>query len=345
MSRHLRRVAVIGAMAVAVLVMGAAPVLADPAVPTNYRSRVTDLDPDPAGLAIQVTGGDAFLVAAVAPGHVLEVPGYFGEPYLRIDADGTVWRNDLSPARFINTDRYGTSIPPEADHTAEPVWTRVGSGGTYAWHDHRTHWMSPDLPPTIGGDRAQVIFPWEFDVVFDGEAVNVHGELVWFPSVNPFGPIVLGVAGLTPLIWWRRGRSALVAVTLAAVGAIALFLATVQYAATPIDRAFPSELGLPVLAVLLASGSMLLEATPIRAAGARVLAGVAVLIWAVSNRGILSAPILPSSLRPVVERSLFGIVLVTAVAFTALAVVEAVTRTRPTPAPMPIDEEVVTHDR
>lgn len=324
MKAALRRGITLWGVVAAILVVTASPVLADPAVPTNYKSHVTDLDPDPAGLAIQVTGGDAFLVAAVGPGHVLEVPGYFGEPYLRIDADGTVWRNDLSPARFINTDRYGTTIPPEADHTAEPVWTRVGSDGTFAWHDHRTHWMSPDLPPTIGGDRAQVIFPWEFDVFFDGEAINVHGELVWFPSVNPFGPIVLGVVGLAPMIWWKRGRTTLVATTLAVAGALALFVATMQYAATPIDRPFPSELGLPVLAIVLAMGSMLLETRPIRAAGARVLAGIALLFWTVTNLDVLSAPILPSALSPLLERSIVGMVLVAAAGFTAVAVVEAV---------------------
>lgn len=340
----MRRFVLIAVMTAAVVALTAGPALADPATPTNYRSRVTAMDPDPAGLAIQVTGGDAFLVTAVAEGHTLEIPGYFGEPYLRIDADGSVWRNQRSPATFINTDRYGTEIPPEADHTAPPEWVQVGSRGTYAWHDHRTHWMSRDLPPTIGGDRAQVIFPWEFSVTFDGDPVRVRGELVWFPPVNPFGPLVLGVVGLAPLIWWRPGRRALVALSLAVLASLALFVATMQYAATPVDRPFPSELIVPVLAVALAVGSLLLERSPIRAMAARMLAAAALVIWAISRGDVLTAPILPSALSPMLERSLVGIVMVSAVVYLAITVVDAVLTSRladRTPAPSQPQEVTV----
>lgn len=307
----IRRGAVVVWLAAAILVAGAGPAFADPATPTNYRSRVTDLDPDPDGLAIQVTGGDAFLVAAVASGHTLEIPGYFGEPYLRVDIDGVVWRNELSPARFINVSRYGTSIPPEADADAPPQWVKVGDGGSFAWHDHRTHWMSKDLPPAIAGDRAELIFPWEFNVVFDGVPITVHGELVWFPSVNPFGPLFIGIVGLVPLALWRRGRTLMVAAMLAVAGAVALFLATMQYAATPVDRPFPSELLVPALAVVLAVASIGLASTPIRSTAARLLSGAALFIWSVSNFEVLTAPVLPSALEPALQRSLVGVVLIT----------------------------------
>jgi hypothetical protein len=312
-----------------IVVATAAPVWADPAVPTNYRSRVTDLEPRVDGMAIQVTGGDAFLVAAVAPGHVLEIPGYFGEPYLRIDADGTVWRNERSPARYINVARYGVTVPPEADASAPPEWVQVGSGGAYAWHDHRTHWMSQDLPPTIAGDRAQLIFPWEFDVVFDGTPVSVHGELVWFPSVNPVGPLFIGLMGLAPLAWRRRGRTGLVAVHLAALGVVGVFVATVQYAATPVDRGLPTDLVLPALAVCLALASIALASRPIRATAARFLSAAALVIWGIAGWNVLTAPVLPSALPTALERSLVALVLVSAAVLAALVVVDhALTRRR-----------------
>jgi hypothetical protein len=310
----------IGALALAILFVTAPRAWADPAVPTNYRSRVTDLDPRPDGMAIQVTGGDAFLVAAVAPGHVLEIPGYFGEAYLRIDADGTVWRNERSPARHINVARYGVTVPPEADASAPPEWIQVGSGGTYAWHDHRTHWMSQDLPPTIAGDRAQLIFPWEFEVVFDGTPVTVHGELVWFPSVNPVGPLFIGLMGLAPLAWWRRGRTGLMAAHLAALGAVSLFVATVQYAATPVDRGLPTDLALPVVAICLALASIGLVSRPIRATAVRLLSAAALVIWGVAGWRVLTAPVLPSALPTAVERSLVALVLVSAAVLATLVV-------------------------
>ena len=319
----IRRIAVVMVLAGVMLVLTAAPVLADPAVPTNYRSQVTNLDPDQEGLAIQVTGGDAFLVAAVAPGHVLEIPGYFGEPYLRIDADGTVWRNQHSPARYINTSRYGTVIPDVADAEAPPEWQQVGTGGTYAWHDHRTHWMSRDLPPTITGDRAQLIFPWEFNVTFDGVPVLVHGELVWFPSENPFGPLFIGIIGLAPLALWRRGYTTLVAADLAAIGCLALFVATMQFAATPVNRPFPSELILPAAAVILAVGSIGLRSWPIRATAARLLSGIALVIWGISNLEVLTAPVLPSALPTAAERSLVALALVSSLVLVGLTLVDS----------------------
>ncbi|HEX5631365.1 MAG TPA: hypothetical protein VFY15_06880 [Acidimicrobiia bacterium] len=306
----IRRLFLVGVIATVFVVATGSPAWADPAVPTNYRSRVTDMDPRPDGLAIQVTGGDAFLVAAVAPGHALEVPGYFGEPYLRFDPDGAVWRNERSPARHINVARYGVTIPPQADATAPPEWIRVAGDGRYAWHDHRTHWMSRDLPPTISGDRAQLIFPWEFPVAFDAAEVLVHGELVWFPSENPVGPLFLGLLGLVPLAWWHRDRTVLLAAHLAALGAVALFVATMQFAATPVDRGMPIDLVLPGSAVLLALGSLTLGRSPLRAVAARLLAASALVIWGWFAVATLTAPVLPSTLAPAVERTLVAMVLV-----------------------------------
>jgi hypothetical protein len=323
----MRRLAIVTAMAASLILVQAPPALADPAVPSNYRSRVTDLDPSPNGLAIDVMGGDAFLVVAVAPGHRLEVPGYFGEPYLLIDQTGTVWRNELSPARWINTDRYGTTIPLNADASAEPDWREVASGGTYAWHDHRTHWMSKDLPPAVTGDRAEVVFPWEFPVRFDGEEVIVGGELVWFPSTNPAGPLLLGILGIGPLIGWRPGRRWLTASTLAGVGAIALFTATMQYLATPIDRSLPTGMILPAVSILAALGSLAIT-NRIRSTGALLLSGIALVFWAVGTLDVMSAPVLPSALDAGLERMLVAITLIAALAVCVLTVSEALLERR-----------------
>jgi len=71
-----------GLLTAILLVLMAGPALADPAVPTNYRSIVNVVDPQPTGVTVEVVGGDAFLSVAAAEGNTVEVPGYFGEPYL-----------------------------------------------------------------------------------------------------------------------------------------------------------------------------------------------------------------------------------------------------------------------
>ena len=87
------------------------------------------------------------------------VEGYEGEPYLRFSPDGTVERNRLSTATYLNEDRAGAgiTIPPEvqeADADTPPEWEEVASGGTYAWHDHRVHWMD-DASPSVDRGRAR----------------------------------------------------------------------------------------------------------------------------------------------------------------------------------------------
>lgn len=320
----LDRLRVVGLLALAVVLTTAAPAWADPAVPTHYRSEVTEIIPEVTGMTIEVAGGDAFLVVTVERGHVLEIPGYFAEPYLRIDADGIVWHNHLSPSRYINQSRYGVEIPAEADPAAAPEWRKVGSGGTYAWHDHRTHWMSRDRPPNITGDAVQVVFPWEIEVVLDGTIVTVQGGLVWLPGLSPVGPWLVGLTGLLPMVWWRRGRSWLVVACLAAFGAAAVYVSTMQYLATPVDRAFPSGLVLPIAAVTLALASSRVRSSPLRATAARLLAASALVIWGLSNLDVLSAPVLPSAVPAGVERSLVAVILESAVVLAVVVLIEGV---------------------
>ena len=91
-----------------------------------------------------VIGGDSFLELTAAPGVDVVVLGYQQEPYLHFRADGVVEENERSPTAYLNADRYGGGeVPAGADPTLPPNWRQVGSGGRYAWHDHRAHWMDP----------------------------------------------------------------------------------------------------------------------------------------------------------------------------------------------------------
>jgi len=126
------------------LVLAASPALADPPGPTDYQTEVIGIEPATPGFRVEIIGGDSFVLIEVDTGIALDVIGYRGEPYLRFLADGTVEQNDNSPTTYLNTDRYGTAdIPAGATADAEPAWRVVATDGSFAWHDHRTHWMNP----------------------------------------------------------------------------------------------------------------------------------------------------------------------------------------------------------
>jgi hypothetical protein len=300
--------------------------MADPAEPTNYRSVVNSLDPRPAGVTVEVTGGDSFLSIAVAAGHTVEVPGYFGEPYLLIDTEQRVWLNTKSPARYINRDRYGLSgVPDFADAAAEPEWDQVASDGRFAWHDHRIHWMSTDLPPSVTGDRAEIVFPWTLRMVIDGTETEIRGELLWFPSTNPAGPILTGIVGLLPLLAWRSGRIKPVAIVAATTGALVLVVAVAQFGATPgFDRGAPVGAAIPALSIVAAVVALWLGSNTVRAWAAAGLSGVGLVWWAWSVAAALTAPILPSALPVALERSAVSLAGWIGLAVAAIAVFEFV---------------------
>ncbi|HSG80417.1 MAG TPA: hypothetical protein VLD62_12615 [Acidimicrobiia bacterium] len=324
----LRRLGIVAALAAALVVLTAGPVLADPVAPTNYRSVVNTVDPLPTGVTISVLGGDGYLAMVVTDGHTAEVPGYFGEPYLRFDGDGSVWRNALSPARFINRDRYGTTgVPDSADAAAEPRWEQVASGGSFAWHDHRTHWMSTDLPPTIGGDRAEIVFPWFVDIVVDGVETEVRGELLWFPSVNPIGPLLSGGIAVLLFLAWRRGRLSPLPHIAAGAGALVLFVAITQFAATPgSDRGLPIGAVAPAIAILLAVGALWIGRVDLPTRTLVLVSGLALIWWAFDTRDALTAPVLPSALPTFVERASVALALWLGAGLVVLTILELLPR-------------------
>ena len=132
------------------VLFAAAPASADPATPTNYRSHVVFVE-GPGVMKVEIVGGDAFVRLTAEPGVMLEILGYEGEEYIRFDPDGTVNVNQRSPSKYLNDDRYANvELPAEADAEAIPRWEAVSADGTYSWHDHRTHWMSPTPPASVG---------------------------------------------------------------------------------------------------------------------------------------------------------------------------------------------------
>jgi hypothetical protein len=307
MSGRLRTIAV----ATLGLLLVAGPAAADPAGPTHFRSTITDLaavgdgpseddseiDPD---IEVEVLGGDAFLVVRAAPGTQVQIPGYEGEPYLRIAADGTVEINTRSPARWLNDERFGlpdTELPAQADADAPPTWEQVADGGEYAWHDHRIHWMSPTLPPSVDTARTetQQVSEWTVPLVVDDRQVVVAGELEWLPGpspVLPVGALVLTVAaGAWLALRHERVLSSVIGIGAALTGAVGV--AGSVGLPTGVD-AEPALIVLPGLALaVLAAAHWWTGRDPVQGGWMVPAAALPLVVWGVVQAGSLTRPIVP----------------------------------------------------
>jgi hypothetical protein len=267
---------------------------------------------------LEVLGGDAFLVVRAHPGAEVEVPGYEGEPYLRIAADGTVELNRRSPARFLNEAQLGAAevdVPPQADPEAAPVWETVGSDGEFAWHDHRIHWMSGSAPPHVetGAAEVQPVMDWEVGLLVDGREVLASGELLWHPGPGPVvvgGLLALTLAAGLALALVRRVPAAVLAGGGAVAAAVVAILPTVGLPTGA--EADPGVLVLPPLAVVLAAVGLRLSLRDPGALRGRIIGGAAglpLLVWGVLQAGALTRPIVPGPLPAGVVRGVVALAL------------------------------------
>lgn len=302
MSRRCRLVAALAALFV---VATPAVAAADAAGPTDWRTTITAVEPATEAVRFSIEGGDAFVRADVERGHAIVVLGYDHEPYLRIDAAGIVSTNARSFATYYNEDRYGNDdIPEVVDNEAEPVWQRVGDGGSWSWHDHRAHWMG-DEPP-IGLEPGDSLPRQTIPVLVDGARVEVavETELVGSPS---FWPALLG--GLVGLqiglvgAWVGRATSTLATLILATAATVA---GAAQF------RSLPASTG-PLVTWWLLPASALLASLGVIAIyrrvfwtelGLQAIAAVFLLLWAFRRRGHLTSAVVPTDLSAALDRAI-----------------------------------------
>jgi hypothetical protein len=303
------------------LVMHATPAAADPPAPSDFRSTVTGIEPEAEVVRAEIVGGDSFLELSVDDGHEVIVQGYGREPYLRFRDDGTVERNRRSEATYLNEDRRGAvDIPPQADNEADPEWEQVAGGGTYAWHDHRIHWMGEGKPAGI--KPGTVIQDWTVDISVDGTPTQLRGTLVLAEQVSPLPWFVLALgAGAAVVLLGRRhtivtaGGAALAASLAALVGGWG------QYSVAPSGSgASPLGVIVPALAVVAAGAGLLLLARPPWGAAAILASAAAVIGWGVLRADVLWKPVLPTDLPYNLDRGLTALALGLAVAAAGLVV-------------------------
>ena len=180
----------------------------------NYRSVIEKVTPTMPNVKFQVLDYDSYMQLLDQHGHEVVIYGYEGEPYARILKNGTVQVNERSPALYLNESRFAeVTVPPLADAKAPPQWKTFDHSGNFIWHDHRMHYMSPDLPPAVKDQSKKTkVFSYAVPISVDGKKGDVDGTLFWVgpadTSKTPF--IVAGIAvvlvGGGLVLWVRRRR-------------------------------------------------------------------------------------------------------------------------------------------
>jgi len=324
--------------------LAVSPAGADPARPTEYRSTIDAIEPDVDGIEAEIIGGDAFINLTVTAGHTAVVEGYEGEPYLQFLDDGTVQENRLSPATYLNESRYGrageVNMPQDvAEGRTDddpPEWRTVATNGSYAWHDHRVHWMSPDRPQ--GVEPGDVIQTQDVLLTVDDEPVAITVSVTLAEPISPLPWLALALVLLAVAVaaGWRRS------LPVAAGGAVVASVLAVVAGQGELSSV-PAGAGGSALVVIVPAIGLVaaLAAGLLLWRGVRGLAGVTLLAsaaalggWALLRLTVLFKPVLPSDLPPSFDRA------ATAVAIGIAGAVAVLTFHSGAVAPPPLTDDV-----
>jgi hypothetical protein len=194
--------------------VAAAPVSAHQGNP-NFRSIAHGITPAVKGVQLQVLNGDDRFELDNHSGKTIVVEGYDSEPYARLMPDGTVEVNKLSPANYINNDRYAQSpVPAFASAKARPQWVVQSKTGRFQWHDHRMHWMAKTVPPQVKDKHKKTkIFDYKVPLKVNGSPAAIDGTLFWvgpqggsFPIGAAIAFAVIALLLLALVVFVRRRR-------------------------------------------------------------------------------------------------------------------------------------------
>ena len=270
---------------------------ADAAGPTDYRSVIESITPATEAIEVSIEGGDSFVRVAVDPGHEVTVLGYDGEPYLLIDAAGTVFNNTRSLATYYNASRYGNDDTPDiVDNSAPPEWVRIGSGGAWAWHDHRAHWMGDE--PLLGMAPGDSFPVQDVPIQVDGSQVVIAVRTTLQADPSPW-PMVFGLLiGLQLALLPALAGPASAVLAALVLGAASLVVGVAEF------RSLPAETGplitwwlLPAVALACVVATVVIYGRSVLVQQAFVaLAGAQLLVWGFQRRSGLTSAVLPTDL-------------------------------------------------
>lgn len=294
---------------------------ADAAAPTDYRSTIVSVSPQIEGLEVTIEGGDSFVRLRAPENGDVVVLGYAGEPYLRFSPDGTISTNRLSAATYENEQRYGTTAVPEfVDANAAPEWTQVGSGRTWSWHDHRSHWMGSE--PPIGLEPGGSLPPQTIRITVDGRpvAITVETTLIAAPSLWPAAIGVLFGLQLALLGWWLGPATA--TLTTLAVALAAVITGGVQYLSLPPETG-PAHAWWAMPTIALCAGVAAIATygrSDLLVRGLLALSGAQLALWAVTRRAVFTHAVLPTDAPFWFDRAATGAAMAGGSAIVVLAV-------------------------
>jgi hypothetical protein len=164
----------------------------------NYRSYITYVNPKVSGLDLEVLEFADRILLRNHTGKTVTIYGYDGEPYARVQPNGTAEENVRSPAVYLNTSFYANvKVPASASASFPPKWVVIDRTGQFEWHDHRIHYMSPVTPPIVKDkSKRTLVFEWDVPISVGAQKGAIHGELYWVPesSKAPTGAIIAFVA-------------------------------------------------------------------------------------------------------------------------------------------------------
>lgn len=299
------RAASIACVILALVLMVPAPAAADAPGPTDFKSEVTSITPPTDAFEIEIIGGDSFVLLTHLDDSTIEVVGYHGEPYLRFLPGGVIEQNRLSPATYLNEERYGDVVPAFADALAAPEWEQVDDDGSYAWHDHRAHLM---VSPPINTGRGDQVTDQVIPVRVDGTEIDIAVVSTW-QAAPSLSPIALGaLLGLVAAVgaWQRR---TIVVGLLAGTAVVGLVAGAVQYRSVPIETG-PSLtlIALPLIALVVAFGAALARNKPATALPLAIGSGSALIAFASLRLPTAHKSILPTDLSMPLDRGISAFV-------------------------------------
>jgi len=155
--------------------------------------------------AESIENGDRFKVTRTSNQDVI-VLGVDDEPYILINESGS-FTNNKSATGLINkstmsdyskvisnSDFENTSIDPNQI----PDWKKVSGSQSYAWHDHRTHYMGsiPSGVTDLGSSSLKIKAGEDIHVVnlkFVASETKIGYEILWITSALIVGLIIFSI--------------------------------------------------------------------------------------------------------------------------------------------------------
>jgi hypothetical protein len=299
------------------------PAHADPPEPSDYESVIVAISPPTNSIQPRLIGDGSVIELMVTAGTDVTVSGYQAEPYLHFQPDGTVTENRRAPTTYLNRSLNGDPIPREASASDEPQWSVVATDGTYAWHDHRTHWMGGSPPADAA--RGDEIQSGVVQLLVDGAPVQISISTRWVDAPSPIALFVGAVLGGVLVLLAAVLRRSLLWVLFAA--AIAAFVVGWwQY------RSIPAVVEPPVVWWLLpaiasvCTAVALLVRNRLAAQALAILAALELAAWLFQRRDVAFRATIPTDAPYWFDR---GVLAATAVTIVVLVVTELVAWRRP----------------